>query len=74
MVHRRPPVPISGRAHPEDARHRGPGMSEPAPARGTSGATTGGVLRYVRSQAGEDAVAELLARFPWEREHQAEMA
>ena len=31
-------------------------------ARETSGATTGGLLRYVRSVAGEDAVAQVLAR------------
>ncbi|CCG05507.1 GGDEF domain-containing protein [Blastococcus saxobsidens] len=37
-------------------------MTEAAPARDTSGATTGGVLRYVRRRAGEDAVAEVLRR------------
>ena len=36
-------------------------------ARETSGATTGGLLRYVRAQAGDDAVAAVLARadVPW---------
>ena len=37
-------------------------MSHPPTARETSGATTGGVLRYVRSRAGDDAVAEVLRR------------
>ena len=33
-----------------------------AEARETSGATTGGLLRYVRAQAGDDAVAEVVRR------------
>ncbi|MDK3255481.1 sensor domain-containing diguanylate cyclase [Blastococcus capsensis] len=37
-------------------------MSQPTAGRETSGATTGGLLRYVRSQAGDDAVAEVLRR------------
>ena len=36
----------------------GAGMAEP---RETSGATTGGVIRYVRARGGDDAVARLLA-------------
>ncbi|MDP9461805.1 MAG: AraC family transcriptional regulator, partial [Actinomycetota bacterium] len=31
-------------------------------ARETSGATTGGLLRYIRASGGEDAVAQVLAR------------
>jgi diguanylate cyclase (GGDEF)-like protein len=42
----------------------------PAEARETSGATTGGLLRFVRSHAGNDAVAAVLTRagVPWTAE------
>ncbi|NEK85997.1 GGDEF domain-containing protein [Blastococcus saxobsidens] len=37
-------------------------MSQATQGRETSGATTGGLLRYVRDQGGDDAVAEVLRR------------
>jgi diguanylate cyclase (GGDEF)-like protein len=45
-------------------------------ARETSGATTGGLLRYVRSVAGEDAVARVLDRagVPWTAEQLEDQA
>jgi len=42
----------------------------PVEARETSGATTGGLLRFVRARGGEEAVAAVLARagVPWSAE------
>src|SRR3712207_6524321 len=37
-------------------------MSQATEGRETSGATTGGLIRFVRTQAGDDAVAEVLRR------------
>ncbi len=45
-------------------------MTADAEARETSGATTGGLLRYVRARAGDAAVADVIARagLPWTAE------
>ena len=55
-------VPRRGRAHLEDAACGRPRVSQPSAGRETSGATTGGLLRYVRRVGGDAAVTEVLRR------------
>jgi diguanylate cyclase (GGDEF)-like protein len=45
-----------------DGMTTGSAAEAPPEPRETSGATTGGLLRYVRAQAGDDAVAEVIRR------------